>query len=179
MSNNAYSGLMKQSLQAHKAFRGACDEIGLGGAENKESAAVTKAREEFLHANNELWSKLLYPLQNKFNIDRSSAIDEVMDFLEVDIPAFRCGYLKEYFLEHLKSVDLTDIQKKRLSDVALRLCESDTVRREFRRWVNLMRPLADGEFVLQLHKVISANHQNRAAKLMLDGVLKNRLRLGN
>lgn len=144
-----------------------------------EPAEVKEARNAFFKANDELWNKLLYPLQSRFHTNSESTVDELLDFLEVDIPAFRCGYLKEHFLERLKSVDLTDYQKLRLQKIALGLCKNDTVRREFRRWVNLMRKNADRDFVIQLRDMLATSSQTRAAKLMLEEVLGSRKELAN
>lgn len=174
MSNQAYSVLMERSFLAHQLFHKAWKENARMGVRDKETAEIANAREVFLAANDELWNKLLSPLQNRFSIDPGSAVDEVIDFLEVEIPAFRCGYLKEYFLERIKSVELTDLQNQRLTGIALQLCKNDTVRREFRRWVNLMRQVADEQFVRQVRDLLSSGNEIRAAKLMLDGVLKNR-----
>lgn len=168
MSNNAYRVLMEKSLLAHECFHETWAKDP-----NKESNEVCEARNKFLRANDELWNKLLEPLQQKFNANSSLAIDEVIDFLEVDIPAYRCGYLKEHFLERLKANDLTNTQKERLQNIVLQLCEKNTVRREFRRWVNLMRQVTDEGFVNRLQKLQSTSNENRATKLMLDGLSKD------
>src|SRR4051812_10740091 len=36
------------------------------------------------------------------------AVSKVIDFLEVDIPAFRCGYAKEWYLRRLKNLPLSE-----------------------------------------------------------------------
>lgn len=172
MPNNAYKVLMEESFRTHehlhKLFYGY---FSKSGGRELEPAEITEARENFIKASEKLWSKLLYPLQSKFNTNAGSAVEEVLDFLEIDIPAFRCGYLKEHFLERLKGISLTDTQKLRLRGIALELCKNDTVRREFRRWVNLMRQIADKDFVNQLQDLLTTNSKTRAAKLMLEGVL--------
>ena len=180
MSNNAYKVLMERSWRTHEHFHKLFFEYfhRCGGRE-KEPANVTEARKIFFNANDELWNKLLYPLQSKFHADSETAIDEVIDFLEVDIPAFRCGYLKEHFLERLKAVKLSDGHKIRLRKIALELCKNDTVRREFRRWVNLMRQLADHDFIVELRKQITCDSEPRATNLMLQGVLGTRKELAN
>jgi hypothetical protein len=177
MSNNPYTVLMERSLRTHEHFHKLFHQYfsKSGGREN-EPAEVTEARNTFDKANNELWNNLLDPLQRKFHADPESAIDEVLDFLEVDIPAFRCGYLKEYFLDHIKSVGLTDVQKNRLRSIAVKLCEENTVRREFRRWIKLMIAIADSNFAARLNSLAKQldEENQRATILMLKKLVKHR-----
>ena len=157
--------------KAHRDFHYIWDRTN-----DKNSPEVGEARNRFIAANDLLWSTLLGPLQNKFHNDPISAIDEIVDFLEADVPAFRCGYLKEYFLQHLKSQPLSEQQKERLRTIALKLCSSNMVRREFRRWAHLMTQIADTDFVLDLKKLAEkqAPHKRRGTSLMLKSVLDQR-----
>src|SRR4051812_34063532 len=116
VENDLYKNLMEKQYDAHRDFHRIWDQ-----AKDKNCSEVDDARNRFFAANDELWSTLLGPLQSKFHCDPNSAMDEVIHFLEVDVPAFRCGYLKEYFLQHLKSQELSEGQKQRLCATAFDL----------------------------------------------------------
>lgn len=168
--NNAYVELMTRAFDAHHDFRKAVAKIPKERWRNKpEPIVVTKARDLFFEEQNRLWNLLLTPLQLKFQADPKAAADEVIDFLAVDIPAFRCGYLKEFFLKRLKATELTPRQKGRLLEIGLNLCRSNTVRREFRRWKGLLRLIADAKFIRKLE-----NENTFAARMMLTAIRRDK-----
>ncbi|HLA94460.1 MAG TPA: hypothetical protein VK612_01980 [Pyrinomonadaceae bacterium] len=167
---------MQISFREHRRFHEVWQQHWPFAPQNSEPADVTEAREKFIKANDHLWTKLLYPLQEKFSDNRELALDEVIDFLEIEIPAYRCGYLKEYFLDHIKTIDLTTHQGDRLRSIAFKLCETNTVRREFRRWVNLMIATADIDFVENTKELAAKQPvaDQRATMLMLRSIAKHR-----
>src|ERR1700733_1196191 len=64
----------------------------------------------------------LIPYQD-FMDGRCDAIDLVLDFLEVEVRAFRCGYLKDDLIQMLKRLELNDQQKDRIKAIGIRqLC---------------------------------------------------------
>jgi hypothetical protein len=108
--------------------------------------------------------------------DPDGAADSVIDFLEIDIPAFRCGYVKEKFLRKLKSVALAEHQQTRLKKVALSLVAQGHYRRELSGWSRLMIVMADEEFIRSLQDVIKSLDagQARGAERMLRVLIENR-----
>jgi hypothetical protein len=108
--------------------------------------------------------------------DPGGAADSVIDFLEIDIPAFRCGYVKEKFLRKLKSVALAEHQQTRLKKVALSLVAQGHYRRELSDWSRLMIVMADEEFIRSLQDVIKSLDagQARGAERMLRVLIENR-----
>ena len=146
---------------------------------NVEPESVTKARNEFHRKNDELYVLKIYPLEKQFRENQHLAFAELVEFLSVDIAAFRCGYAKEVFLQWLKQTSLTASEIIEIQRVALKMCETENVRREFRRWCRLMIKLADVEFVLKL-KEISSNKSRfpqLKSKWMLEIIQQQRLDL--
>lgn len=117
---------------------------------------VDLTRNKFCEALNLLFQTELEPLRQTFLSDSVAAVDEVIDFLSVDIPAFRCGYEKEWYLRRLKSLPLTENQKERLKNIALDLCRKPAYRREFPDWARLMIMLADETFVDELQALLES-----------------------
>ncbi len=176
MSNNAYKVMMKRLFDAQTNFHSYWDSWLRRGQCGEEPLELSEARKEFLQAENELWEKLLFPLQEKFAGDPASAVDDVIDFIEVDIPAFRCGYVKERFLRRLKSVQLTEGQQSRLRNIAVTMCKKGRLTREFRYWVRLMNLLANSDFVSELREIaLTDSERSRyAANIMLKSIASQR-----
>lgn len=165
-----YFEMMNRAHKAHQEFHLIFAEyLKNDGRHKTEPPKVRQAREHFFSEYDRLWQNLLAPLIGSFQNDKSSAIDELIEFLDVDIPVFRCGYLKEYFLKRLTSVELLPRQQKRLLEIGMYLCTTNSIRREFRRWVNLLSLIADQEFVNRIETL-----DTFAARITLDKILKNR-----
>jgi len=177
-----YQFLMEEAFLAHKNFKDEWKNWRNGKIKrnkgNLEPESVRKTRDNFFQKSDILYAKLS-PLEIKFRENPQLAIDELIKFLSVDITAFRCGYAKEFFLQKLKNVDLSDSQVKQLQRLALQYCQTDTVRREFRRWCRLMIKLADAEFVAELKNI--RNSKDLFVRLktnwMLDLIQKQRTHL--
>ncbi len=90
----------------------------------------------------------------------SEAIDHILDFVEADIPAFRCGYAKEWCYRRLKRVFLTETQQQRLLLLTLRLCQSSGYRREIRDLTTLVTSFAHADFMRQLLELLHAENQH-------------------
>jgi hypothetical protein len=177
-----YHQLMKESYLAHKFFKNEWADWRNGRLKkskalngNVEPESVTKARNEFLQRNDELFVLKLYPLEKNLRENPHSAFAELVEFLSVDVAAFRCGYAKEVFLQRLKQIELTASETKEVQQIALKMCETENVRREFRRWTRLMIKLADEQFVFKLEKlVISDNYFAKLkAKWMIEMIQKH------
>jgi hypothetical protein len=105
-----------------------------------------------------------------------SSIDSVIDFLEIDIPAFRCGYEKEWYLNKLKSLSLNKDQQDRLKTIALDLVSKSHYRREFQDWCRLMIVHADQPFFARLQELSASDEHwvQQKAKRMLETITNNR-----
>ncbi len=142
----------------------------------REPKAVTIARDKFYIALNRLYDTQLAPLAIAFCENPSSAADNVIEFLSVDITAHRSGYAKEWFLTKLKSVKLTFAQQLKLQQISLELCESHNFRRETNYWSRLMIKLADQDFVNKLNILSNSSNQYAQikAKWLLNKILHHR-----
>lgn len=143
---------------------------------NFEPESVTKARNDFWQKNDLLFVRKILPLEEKLRADFHSAFAELIEFLSVDIPAFRCGYAKEIFLQLLKQNDLTKAEIEDVQQVALKMCETENVRREFRRWCRLIIRFADEDFILKLQTVAENKHlfPQLKSKWMIEALKKHR-----
>lgn len=94
----------------------------------------------------------------------TEAIDNILDFLEIDIPAFRCGYSKQWYYRHLKRVALTKIQQQRLLNIALELCCGSGWRKELAYLRRLVTKFADAQFIGKLQKLTDSEDQYTRAK---------------
>lgn len=181
-----YQTLMQESYLAHKQFK---DELKLWQSGktkknkrakgNAEPESVKDARNNFLLKIDNLYGLKIEPLEVKFRQNPKRAFDELIEFLSVDIAAFRCGYAKECFLRWLKNTELSSTEVVRLQQVAIKMCETDNVRREFRRWCRLMIKLADAEFVQQLESLLQNENKftRLKSKWMIELIQKHRIDL--
>lgn len=166
---SSYRELMWNLRQTHQNFHrewrdwnegklGHREKLKLKG---REPENVTRARQIFLDAFNNLHNAKIHPLESKLQTAPTSAVDEVIEFLSTDIPAFRCGYAKEVFLTKLKAVELSSKQISKLQKAFLDLCEAQNFHREFRRWCRLIIRTADEDFFRELEKL--SRSANRCA----------------
>jgi hypothetical protein len=105
-----------------------------------------------------------------------ATIERLLVFLHTDIPAFQCGYAKEYYLRILKQADLTRTQQKEFQSLVLFHCHTQHFRREYSSLARLAIRVADAAFVRQLQMLL-ADPNVRArikAKFMLDRILNSR-----
>jgi hypothetical protein len=114
-----YQSLMRELKKSGEIFK---QEINNWSKSKPEPEPVTLARNKFWDDLTRLWDLKLDPLQIKFAENPINTVDEVIEFLSVDILAFRCGYVKEFFLTKLKTLELTDLQQKNLQQIALNFC---------------------------------------------------------
>jgi len=165
---------MRLSQEAHKEFKAEWKRFDTG-TRYPETPELIKAREMFFVAHNRLFSAL-QEYEKDFYAGQSEAIDSVLNFLEVDIPAFRCGYAKQKFFRKLKSFDLNEIQKQRIRKLAYNLSVSESYRVEFRDLARLVIKHADVKFVEDIRKA-AENSNGRIrfkCELMLQTILQNR-----
>ncbi|MGI8555187.1 MAG: hypothetical protein ACR2LT_02370 [Pyrinomonadaceae bacterium] len=154
--------LMQEAYIAHQNHRN----------ERNNSVLLDK----FYETQDNLWNKKFDPLQDKFYQNPLSAIDEIIDFLSIDISCHRCGYLKERFLKKFKSISLTSEQIDRLQKIALSLCQNPHYRREFAHWAKLMIKIGDKTFMEKLSNLCADKELNvqEMAKWMREKIVENR-----
>ena len=144
-----------------------------------EPETLTKARNELIQKLGILYETKLEPLEKKLHDEPNSAIDEIIEFLAIDIPAFRCGYAKGVFLQKLKNVELRAADAEKIRQIAIQYCETKNVRREFRRWCRLMIELADARFVSRLESNLESdnNFARFKSRWMLEMINQQRVDL--
>jgi hypothetical protein len=175
---------MEKAHLAHQDFRREWNDWQNGKLARKvkkqlkghEPESVTVARNNFFDASNFLFNTKLAPLEIKFRTNPEAAVDEIIEFLSVDIPAFRCGYAKEWFLKKLKAVPLKSSQRQKLREIALDLLSRSAYRRELGAWSRLMIVLADESFIEELRNLSENSDPARElrAKRVLDKIFHHR-----
>ena len=128
---------------------------------------------------NELFCGELGEVEKKFLRGDFAAINTIIDFLELEIPAFRCGYSKEWYLRKMKRLPLSAQHASRLKSLALAMCRSASFRREFKEITRLMIILADPELIADLQAIRQSPSERVRLKStrMLERILGNRLDL--
>jgi hypothetical protein len=176
MSANRLRELMQNLYDAHQTFHKAWAKGQAASWKGKEPLDVSTSRDKFWDALNLLFQAKLDPLRQAFLTNRVDAVNDVIDFLAIDIPAFRCGYEKEWYLRRLKSLPLNDAQKARLKTIALDLARKPDYRREFYDWAKLMIVLADETSVDGLESLLESPNEfvRKKAERMLTVILQNR-----
>ena len=141
------------------------------GVAYRGAASLAERRDRLL---GELFERHLIPLYEKFRQGDADAVNGVIDFLEVDVLAFRCGYVKESYLRELKRVHLDEGHRERLRRYGLNLCGTASHRREIREAGGLMIAMADREMVERLMVLIGGGNERvmkKAGKML--GVILN------
>ena len=175
MSANRLRELMQNLYDAHREFKKAFQD-SIANWKGKEPLEVSSSRDKFWDALILLFGEIIEPLHDAFLADKITVLDDVIDFLAIDIPAFRCGYEKEWYLRRLKSLPLSEAQKARLKTIALDLSRKPDYRREFYDWAKLMIVLADKPFVDELETLLESSDEfvQKKVKRMLTVILENR-----
>jgi hypothetical protein len=176
-SREWYRELLENIRKAHKAHAAAYKKARSESGTNQKAHAATKKELETLHGHLQIfYEEALAPLAKPFLAGEPTAIDEILTFLEVDVPAFRSGYSKEWYYRKLKSMKLSEKQVHRLHDVAINRCTSLEYRREDSELRRLMIKLADRNFVERLKKLPASSnaYANRRRSFMLEVVLEGR-----
>jgi hypothetical protein len=187
-----YRQLMEQIRLAHQAFTKAWAEARTAALKATASSEVGRSWNEVWQANGiayksaqsfsekrdrligELFQEHLGPLHQEFGSGDPDAVHAIIDFLEVDVPAFRCGYAKEDYLRMLKTIFLTDDHRERIRQYGLRLCMVPNHRREIQEAGRLMILVANRDFVDQLQGLAGNDNEwiRKKANKML-GVVQN------
>lgn len=176
-----YRRLMEEIRLAHAAFSKVWAEARMAALKRLSPKNGAASWEQVLQANGvaykaarsledrrngllrELFEEHLAPLHERFLTGDPDAVNAVIDFLEVDVPAFRCGYSKENYLHKLKNIPLTGEHQERLRQYGLRLCSMPVHRREIGQAGRLMIQIANRDFVDQL-RALAASENDRIRK---------------
>lgn len=181
---SSYRELMQEVYRTHQNFRrewrdwkeGKLSRSEKSRLNGHEPETVTLARNRFFIALDFLYDTKLVPLEAKFQTQSLSAVDEIIEFLSVDIMAHRCGYAKEFFLTKLKRLELSSEQKQKLKQISLDLCEVYNFHREFRRWSRLAVKIADEDFLWELKKLSESSNKYAVikSKWMIETLIRHR-----
>jgi hypothetical protein len=172
---NRFRELVERLYVAHTEFKKAWKAYSPYCMTTSEPQEVTDARNKFYAALNGLFDKL-QPLEQPFLAGDPKAIDAVLEFAEVDIPAFRCGYAKQWFFRKLKSLPLNKTQEARLRQLAYNLCRSHNYGREIADMARLMIRLADKPLIRELQRLSEDSDElaRQKSRRILDVVLHHR-----
>lgn len=139
------------------------------GVAYKAARPQSNRRDEFLSV---LFDEL--PMK-EFLEGKPEAIDAILDFLEIDVLAFRCGYAKQWCFHKLKSLSLNQKQIIRLRQLLVNICQYKGQREEMRELVRLMIKYANETLVQELQSVASTSDDEyikqkaaRALKVILN-----------
>jgi len=178
------------TLARNPCFRDLLQRIGQSVRECNEHARLkdrrnaTRARKQLDVLYGEI-GLLLYhhlePLKERFLAGDGRAIDEVIEFLKIDVLSSGTGYRKQWYYRKLKHLDLTEEQINRVREIALARCASTEYRREDSELRRLMVRLADAKFTGQV-EAIPARSESRIfahKDRMLDVILAHRKDLGD
>ncbi len=172
-----YRELLENLRKAHAAHKDAYSKARSKLGTNQKAHEATRNELANLHAQLKFfYGTVLGPLADSFLAGKTHAIDEVLNFLEVDVPAFRTGYSKEWYYRKLKRLDLNPAQIERLRTIALHRCASPEYRREDSELRRLMIRLADMGFLQRVLDLPDRNdpHIARKKKLMIGVILLGR-----
>jgi hypothetical protein len=166
---------MQNVRDAHVLSKKAFREIG--SWKGKDEKAVAKARKllDTFKEHSKCLDVRITPLINTLRPGNEYVIDEVLEFLAVDVLAFGCGYAKEKCYRRLKHVELLPSHTGRIKDIALRRCASNEYRRDDAELRRLVAKIADLEFLEKLTAIPAhdgsrvAGHKERMIRAVLDG----------
>jgi hypothetical protein len=152
-----YRELMQNVHDAKLAFDESFREIGSWKNE-KDKKAVAKAKKllESFKEHVRALDVRLTPLIETIRPGNEHVIDEVLEFLVVDVLAFRSGYAKEKFYRRLKHVELSPAQIEKIKNIALQRCASKEYRRDDSDLRRLVTKHADLEFLDRVAEIPAA-----------------------
>ncbi|MBS1728795.1 MAG: hypothetical protein JST51_18915 [Armatimonadetes bacterium] len=159
------------------------DKLGHGATEearNRATDDMARLHPEYVRKNDLLDAMTPSLLELRNGAPRD--IDRAIDLCEVDVIAFRIGYKKAAIYQVLKTLDLSESQKRRIQMLGISYVTWPGQRREMRELGRLLIVVADQEFVLRLVD-ISENpldlNQRRKADILLYKILNSRTDLRN
>jgi len=166
---------MQNVHDAHVLSKEALREIG--SWKSKDEKGVAKARKllDTFKEHSKSLDVRITPLINALRPGNEHVIDEILEFLAVDVLAFGCGYAKEKCYRRLKHVELSPSQAGRIKDIALKRCASNEYRRDDTELRRLIAKIADLEFLEKIAAIPAhdgsrvAGHKERMIRAVFDG----------
>lgn len=106
----------------------------------------------------------------------ANGIDAILEFLEVDVLAHRCGYTKAWYYHRLKRVQLTPKQVERLRRHCLDVCSAKGNMPEISKLARLMVRHADARLITDLSALVKGKSEfaRRKARKVLQVILNGR-----
>ena len=106
----------------------------------------------------------------------TNGIDAILEFLEADVLAHRCGYTKAWYYHRLKRVQLTPKQVERLRHHCLHVCSAKGNRPEVSKLARLMVSHADPQLAADLSALVNGTGEfaRRKASRVLRVILNGR-----
>jgi len=106
----------------------------------------------------------------------TDGVDAILEFLEVDVLAHRCGYTKAWYYHRLKRVVLNAKQVERLRRHCLYVCSAKGNRPEINKLARLMVNHADARLVADLSVLVNGESEfsRRKARRVLQVILNGR-----
>jgi hypothetical protein len=171
-----YRELMQNVHDAHVLSKEAFREIGSWKSKDEKAFANARKLLDTFKEHSKSLDVRITPLINALRPGNEHVVDEVLEFLAVDVLAFGCGYAKEKCYRRLKHVELSSSDIGRIKDIAFRRCASNEYRREDSELRRLVVKIADLEFLEEIAG-ISAGDSPRVAehkKRMIEAILTGR-----
>jgi hypothetical protein len=173
-TRDRYRELLQNVREAHRSFKKSFSEMGSWRSKDEKAVAKTKGLRDIFYKEAGVLNAILKPLTKRLLAGDEQVIDDVLEFLATDVPAFGSGYTKEKYYQKLKSFDLSRSQKENIKDIALQRCASTEYRREDSELRRLMIKIADLEFLEKVASVPArdgsriAGHKERMIVTILD-----------
>ncbi len=110
------------------------------------------AADELSPAIEEAYRRLYDLLPHPTDLERgdTNAIEKLFEFLETDILAFRCGYMKSWYCNILKNIPLGPVHSERVRNLAKTYILWPGDREEYREVCRLVIHHANSQFVKEL-----------------------------
>lgn len=174
-SRERYRELLENVRRADLDFKDAYRLAKESGDKNSKRRGKPEAQLEEFYKHLRILSGLLEDIRRRLADGSPQAVDDLIEYLAVDIPAFRSGYAKERFYRQLKKIPLTQAQIARLRDIALARCASAEYRRDDSELRRVMIQLADLDFLNRVAAIPSSTgsrierHKRRMFEVVLGG----------
>lgn len=124
------------------------DKIEEGASGGQAYAAADKLSPEIGAAYQQLFDLLPHPMD--LEKGDTNAIEKFFEFLETDILAFRCGYLKSWYCNIVKKIPLKPVHSERVRNLAKTYILWPGDREEYREVCRLAIQHADSSFVREM-----------------------------
>lgn len=146
-SRDRYRELLENVYRAHLDFKKEFHSTKRGRGKNAKGRRKAEAELEEFNKHLGILNHLLEDLRKRVQSGGTQAIDDLIEYLAVDIPAFGSGYAKEKFYRQLTGATLTEDQISKLRDIAVARCASTEYRRDDSELRRVMIRLADLNFL--------------------------------